>query len=206
MELKVVDFSKGKAAAKMKVTGDFLDKAYNEDLIHQVVTSYMATARQGSKANKSRSDVRGGGAKPWRQKGTGRARAGTRSSPIWRSGGVTFAASPRNYAKKVNRKMYVGAMQSILSELVRNDKLQVTTEFDIDKPKTKDFAKQLTKLGLDDVLIVSGEVDNNLYLSARNIPNIGIIDVVSLDPLSLLSYKKVLMTKSAVKQLEERFK
>jgi len=206
MEFDVIDFAKGKPASKLKLSGDFLSREFNESLVHQVVVSYMAASRQGSKNNKSRSEVRGGGAKPWRQKGTGRARAGTKSSPIWRSGGVTFAAKPRSFAKKLNRKMYRGAMQAILSELARNDRLKVVADFTLDAPKTRDFAAKLTNLQLDNVLIVSQELDKNLYLSARNLPNVGLTDVAALDPVSLMAYENVLFTESAAKKLEESFK
>jgi len=205
MELDVIDFTKNKLAAKLKLTGDMLSGKFNEALVHQVVTSYMEAARQGSKANKNRSAVRGGGAKPWRQKGTGRARAGSRSSPIWRSGGVTFAASARSYAKKVNRKMYRGAMTSILSELLRNERLRVVKDFSLDNHKTRNMAANLGKMKLQDVLIVSTDIDKNLYLATRNIPNVGLLDVAALDPLSLISYENVLLTESALKKLEESF-
>ncbi|MBV1882971.1 MAG: 50S ribosomal protein L4 [Pseudomonadales bacterium] len=178
-------------------------KEFNEALVHQVVTAYMAGGRQGTKAQKSRSDVRGGGKKPWRQKGTGRARAGTIRSPIWRGGGVTFAAVPRDHSQKVNKKMFRGAMQCILSELVRQERLIVAEEFGIAEPKTKKLAEKLAGLGLNNVLIVSDELDENLYLASRNLSKVDIRDVAGADPVSLIAYEKVLITVSALKKLEE---
>lgn len=175
-----------------------------EGLIHQVVTAHMAASRAGSKAQKNRAAVRGGGAKPWRQKGTGRARAGTSRSPIWRSGGVTFAASPRNYAQKINRKMYRKAVCSILSELIRQDRLIAVNEFMISAPKTKELVGKLSELGLNDVLLVTESPDENLYLAARNLYGVDVRDVVEIDPVSLIAYEKVLMTESALKKIEER--
>ena len=203
MELNVRDFPAGNEQSKVAVSDAAFSADYNEALIHQVVTAYLAGARAGTVAQKNRSDVRGGGAKPWRQKGTGRARAGTSRSPIWRSGGVTFAARPRNYEQKVNKKMYRAAMRSILSELVRQDRLTVVSDLAIDTPKTKALNSALNGLGMDNVLIVSGEVDENLYLAARNIPHVGVTDVTAMDPVSLVSYGSVLMTESALKQVEE---
>lgn len=178
-------------------------KEFNEPLVHQVVTAYLAAGRQGSKAQKTRSEVRGGGKKPWRQKGTGRARAGTIRSPLWRSGGVTFAAKPRDFEQKVNRKMYRGAMRCILSELVRQDRLVVVQDISVTEPKTKLLLATLKALGLDNVLIVAGEVSENLYLSARNLPKIGIVDVQAVDPVSLIAYEKVVVTVDALKKIEE---
>jgi len=178
-------------------------KEYNEALVHQVVVAYMAGARQGTKSQKSRSDVRGGGRKPWRQKGTGRARAGTRSSPIWRGGGATFAARPQDHSQKVNRKMYRGALQCILSELIRQDRLVACESFSVDAPKTKALLEQLKPLALDNVLIISETVDENLYLAARNLKHVDVRDVEGVDPVSLISYEKVLITVSALKKLEE---
>jgi len=176
----------------------------NEALVHQVVTAYMAAARSGTKAQKSRSAVSGGGAKPFRQKGMGRARAGTIRSPIWRSGGVTFAAQPRDYSQKVNRKMYRGALRSILSELLRQERLVVVEEIAISAPKTKELAAKLKEFDLRDALIVSVDPDENLYLAARNLHTIDVRDVTDLDPVSLLAYDKVLISKAAVQRLEER--
>ncbi len=178
-------------------------REYNEALVHQVVVAYMAGARQGTKSQKSRSDVRGGGRKPWRQKGTGRARAGTRSSPIWRGGGATFAARPQDHSQKVNRKMYRGALQCILSELIRQDRLVACESFSVDAPKTRVLLEQLKPLELDNVLIISETVDENLYLAARNLKHVDVRDVEGVDPVSLISYEKVLITVGALKKLEE---
>ncbi len=178
-------------------------REFNEALVHQVVVAHLAGARQGSRANKSRSDVRGGGRKPWRQKGTGRARAGTIRSPIWRSGGVTFAARPQDHSTKVNRKMYRGALRCIASELIRQERLVAVESFNVDAPKTKVLLKQLKSLDLSSVLIVTEEVDQNLYLAARNIKGVDVCDVQALDPVSLISHDKVLVTVGALKKLEE---
>ena len=180
-------------------------REFNEALVHQVVVSYMAGARQGTKAQKTRSEVRGGGRKPFRQKGTGRARAGTIRSPIWRGGGVTFAAKPMDHSKKVNKKMYHGAMQAILSELVRQERLVVVEDFAIDAPKTKVFSAKLKELELTNVLIVVEEVDDNLYLGCRNIHNVDVIDVQGVNPVNLIGYKIVLFTVGALKKAEELF-
>ncbi len=176
---------------------------FNESLVHQVVTAYMAGGRQGTKAQKNRSAVSGGGKKPWRQKGTGRARAGTIRSPIWRSGGVTFAAEPRDFSQKVNRKMYRGAMQCILSELARQERLVVVDEFVLDAPKTKEMKLKLDGLNLKNVLIVTDELNANVMLSARNLPFVGTIEADQVDPLSLVSFEKVLVTVPALKKIEE---
>jgi large subunit ribosomal protein L4 len=178
-------------------------KEFNEPLVHQVVTAFLAGARQGSKAQKTRSEVSGGGKKPWRQKGTGRARAGTIRSPIWRSGGVTFAASPRDYQQKVNRKMYRGAMRCILSELVRQDRLVVVDALTVEQPKTKALVTKLKELGAEKALIVCGSVDENLYLSARNLPHVDVTDVQAADPVSLVAHEKVVVTVEALKKFEE---
>ncbi len=175
-----------------------------EGLIHQVVTAHMAGARAGTKAQKNRSAVSGGGAKPWRQKGTGRARSGTSRSPIWRSGGVTFAATPRSYSQKINRKMYRGAICSILSELVRQDRLVVANDFSVSAPKTKELVGKLNQLNLKDVLLVCENPDENLYLAARNLYGVDVRDVAEIDPVSLIAYEKVLVTESALKKIEER--
>ena len=176
----------------------------NEALIHQVVTAYMAAARSGTKAQKNRSAVSGGGAKPFRQKGTGRARAGTSRSPIWRSGGVSFAATPRNYSQKVNRKMYRGALRSIVSELLRQERMLVVSDVGVDAPKTKTLSAKLKELGLTEVLIVADQPDENLYLAARNLMNVDVCDVRELDPVSLIGFDRVLISAAAVKKLEER--
>jgi large subunit ribosomal protein L4 len=178
-------------------------KEFNEALVHQVVVAYMAGGRQGTKAQKSRSDVRGGGRKPWRQKGTGRARAGTIRSPIWRGGGATFAARPQDHSEKVNRKMYRGALQCILSELIRQERLVACESFGVEAPKTKELITELGKLDLANVLIVTDDVDENLYLASRNLKDVDVRDVQGIDPVSLLSHDKVLITVSALKKLEE---
>ena len=176
---------------------------FNETLVHQAVVAYMAGGRQGTRAQKTRSEVSGGGKKPWRQKGTGRARAGTIRSPIWRSGGVTFAAKPQDHSQKLNKKMYRAALRSILAELVRSERLVVVEDFTVEAPKTKDLLAKLNGMGLTDVLIVSDAVDQNLYLAARNLPHVDVRDVQGSDPVSLIAYDKVLVTVSAVKKFEE---
>ncbi len=176
---------------------------FNEPLVHQVVIAYLAGSRQGSKAQKNRSAVSGGGKKPWRQKGTGRARAGTIRSPIWRGGGKTFAATPRDHSQKVNRKMYRAAMQCILSELVRQERLLVVDEFAVEQPKTRLLASQLKELKASKALIVAEEVSQNLYLASRNLPYVSVTDTKGVTPLSLVGHEKVVVTVSALKQLEE---
>ncbi|EKF74413.1 50S ribosomal protein L4 [Alcanivorax hongdengensis A-11-3] len=178
-------------------------KDFNEPLVHQVVVAFLAGARQGSKAQKNRSEVSGGGRKPWRQKGTGRARAGTIRSPIWRGGGKTFAAVPRDHSQKVNRKMYRGALQCIMSELVRQERLVVVDEFSVDAPKTKAVAAKLKELDLNSVLIVTDEVTENLFLGSRNLPKVDVRDAQGVDPVSLIAFEKVLITVPALKKLEE---
>jgi len=176
---------------------------FNEPMIHQVVTAFLAGGRAGTRAHKNRAAVRGGGAKPWRQKGTGRARAGTSRSPIWRGGGKTFASKPGDYSQKVNKKVYRGAMQSIFSELVRQERLVVVTDFAISEPKTKELVSKLTPLGLlNHVLIIDKDASDNLYLSARNLINVEVRDSKEVDPVCLLKYKKVLITVEAIKQVE----
>lgn len=192
-----------KGANALTVSETTFGREFNEALVHQVVVAYAAGARQGTRAQKTRSEVSGGGAKPWRQKGTGRARAGTIRSPIWRTGGVTFAAKPQYYSQKVNKKMYRGAMKSILSELVRQERLIVVENFSVEAPKTKALVAKLKELELNDVLIVTGEVDENLFLAARNLYKVDVRDVTGIDPVSLIAFDKVLMTAAAVKQVEE---
>lgn len=177
---------------------------YNEALVHQVVKAYYNGARSGTKAQKTRAQVRGGGAKPWRQKGTGRARAGTSSSPIWRSGGVTFAASPRDFSQKVNRKMYSGAMRSILSELVRQERLLVVEEFAIEAPRTKQLMANLKQLGLKDAQIIVADLDENLILASRNLYHVDVRDCSDIDPASLIAFDKIVITSAALKKIEER--
>ncbi len=187
---------------------DVLDSAfgadYNEALVHQVVTAHLSGARAGTKAQKNRAAVRGGGAKPWRQKGTGRARAGTIRSPIFVGGGRTFAAKPRSYEQKVNKKMYRAALRSMLSELVRQDRLVVVKELSIEAPKTRLLAAKLKELELDSVLILNEAFDEKLFLAARNLPNVGICDVAAIDPVVLIRFDKVLVTLPALKLIEER--
>ena len=177
---------------------------YNAPLVHQVVAAFMAGARSGTSAQKTRAEVRGGGAKPWRQKGTGRARAGSSRSPIWRGGGVTFAARSRNYTQKVNRKMYRGAMRSILSELLRQGRLHLVEDFEISSPKTRDLVDRLRGLGLDDVLIVVEECGANLALASRNLHRVAISEARDVNPVSLLAFSQVLMTVGACRSMEDR--
>ncbi|MCZ6831119.1 MAG: 50S ribosomal protein L4 [Gammaproteobacteria bacterium] len=202
MELSIVKPGNSDAG-KVSVSDVAFAREYNEDLVHQVVTAYLAGARQGTRAQKNRAAVRGGGRKPWRQKGTGRARAGTIRSPIWRSGGVTFAAQPQDHTQKVNRKMYRAALCTIMSELARQDRLVVVESLEVGEPKTKLLVKQLADYGLDSVLIVSAEVGENLYLAARNLHKVDVRDVDAVDPVSLLAYDKVMVTVAAVKKFEE---
>ena len=188
----------------IEVSETVLGADFREPLVHQVVVSYLAGSRAGTKAQKTRSEVSGGGVKPWRQKGTGRARAGTIRSPIWRSGGQTFAAKPRDHSVKVNRKMYRGALRSILSELLRQERLQVVTAFDVDSPRTRDALDKVRSVaGGDDVLIVSTEVSEALYLAVRNLPKVDVRDTVGLDPVTLLAHENVVMTTDALRRIEE---
>lgn len=187
----------------IKVSEATFGREFSEALVHQVVTAYLAGARAGTKAQKNRSAVRGGGAKPWRQKGTGRARAGTIRSPIWRSGGKTFAAEPRDHSQKVNRKMYRGAMQAILSELLRQDRLVVVESLDIAEPKTRVLADKLGELGFEKGLIVVGDDNENVYLASRNIPGVYTLDADGIDPVSLVAADKVVMTVEAVEKIQE---
>jgi large subunit ribosomal protein L4 len=177
---------------------------FNEALVHQVVTAFLAGSRAGTKAQKNRSAVRGGGAKPYRQKGTGRARAGTIRSPIWVGGGRAFAAKPRKYDQKVNKKMFRGALRSVFSELVRQDRLVITESVSLKVPKTKELAGMLRELGLDNVLIVNEAFDEKVFLSARNLKDVGICDAASVDPVVLMRFEKVLITLPALKLIEER--
>jgi len=195
---------KMQGAGTVDVAESAFGAEYNEALVHQVVTAYLAGGRAGTKAQKNRSLVSGGGAKPWRQKGTGRARAGTIRSPIWVGGGRTFAAKPRDYSQKVNKKMYRAALRSICSELVRQDRLVITDSITMNAPKTKELAGKLKKLGLDNVLIVNEAFDEKVFLSARNLPDVGICDAAAIDPVVLMRFEKVLMTLPALKLIEER--
>ncbi|CAM4211287.1 50S ribosomal protein L4 [Acinetobacter gyllenbergii] len=177
-------------------------REFNEALVHQVVTAYLAGGRQGTRAHKSRADVSGGGKKPFRQKGTGRARAGSIRSPIWVGGGKTFAARPQDWSQKVNRKMYRGAMQCILAELVRQDRLVLVEEFAVAAPKTKDLLAKLTDLNATRALIITDAVDENLYLAARNLPHVDVVDATAIDPVSLIAFDKVVMSVAAAKKIE----
>lgn len=198
MELTLQDKS-----GKLEVADNAFGRAYNESLVHQAVVACLAGARRGTRAQKSRSDVRGGGAKPWRQKGTGRARAGTSSSPLWRQGGVTFAARPQDYSQRLNRKMYRGALRSILSELVRQERLVVVEALGIDEPKTRLLVDRLEQLGGRDALIVLTEIDTNIALAGRNLPHVDVVGVGEINPVNLLRHDRVVMTAEAVKQIEE---
>lgn len=198
MELVLKD-----AQSALEVSDATFGREFNEALVHQVVVAYAAGARQGTRAQKNRSDVRGGGKKPWRQKGTGRARSGTIRSPIWVGGGVTFAARPQDHSQKVNKKMYRGAVKSILSELVRQDRLIVVENFQVEAPKTKELKAKLNDMDLKDVLIITEELDENLFLAARNLYKVDVRDVQGIDPVSLIAFDKVLVTAAAVKKIEE---
>ena len=203
MELKVIN-DKGEAQASVPASAELFGRAYNESLVHQVVVAYQANGRQGSRAQKTRSEVRHSTKKPWRQKGTGRARAGMTSSPLWRGGGRIFPNKPdENFTQKLNRKMYRAGMASILSQLVREERLSVIDAFSIDQPKTKLLAGKLAALGLAEVLILTDKLDENLYLSSRNLPNVLVLEARHADPVSLMRFEKVLLTKAAVKHLEE---
>lgn len=198
MELTLKD-----ANSVLEVSDATFGLEFNEALVHQVVVAFGAGARQGTKAQKTRAEVRGGGKKPWNQKGTGRARAGTIRSPIWVGGGRAFAAKPRSFEQKVNKKMYRGAIRSILSELIRQDRLIVVEKFGVDAPKTKALLAQLSTYDLTDVLIVTPEVDENLFLASRNLYKVDVRDVQGIDPVSLIAFEKVLITADAMKQIEE---
>ena len=198
MELQVKD-----AQSALTVSETTFGREFNEALIHQVVVAYAAGARQGSRAQKTRAEVSGSGKKPWRQKGTGRARSGDIKSPIWRSGGTTFAAKPQDHSQKVNKKMYRGAIKSILSELVRQDRLVVVDKFEIDAPKTKVLVQKLKDMALTDALIITASLDENLFLAARNLYKVDVRDVQGIDPVSLIAFDKVVITVDAVKQIEE---
>lgn len=204
MELK---FSNSKK--KIELADEVFAIEFNEPLVHQVVTAYMAASRAGTKAQKTRSEVSGGGIKPFRQKGTGQARAGTIRSPLWRKGGIVFAAKPRCYKQKVNRKMYQGAFRSILSELIRQERLMIVDSFTLEAPKTKQMIAKMQEMNLSgNVLIVTDSVNENLYLAARNVPHVAILDVhaAAMDPVTLIRAEKVVMTEAAIKELEELLK
>lgn len=203
MELNVRSLA-GQAPKTLGVSERVFNSEYKPALVHQVVTAYLAVARSGTKAQRNRSAVRGGGAKPFRQKGTGRARAGTSRSPLWRGGGRAFPAVPQDYSQKVNRKMYRGALCSILSELNRLGRLNVFQDFDVESPKTRDLAEKLKGMGLMDVLLIVEDCDDNLYLAARNLPRVDVLTPEEVDPVSLIAFENVLATEEAVKRLEGR--
>jgi len=204
MELKLLNSKK-----KLEIADAVFAAEFNESLVHQVVTAYMAAGRAGTKAQKTRSEVSGGGVKPFRQKGTGQARAGTIRSPIWRKGGIVFAAKPRCYKQKVNRKMYQGALRSILSELVRQERLLIVDEFTVDAPKTKQMLAKLESMKISgNILIVTNDVEESLYLAARNLPNVALLDAhaAATDPVTLVRAEKVVITEAAIKEIEELLK
>jgi len=205
MELALAT-AKGETGNRVEVSAATFGRDYNEALVHQVVTAYLAEARSGTRAQKTRAEVRGGGAKPWKQKGTGRARAGTIRSPLWRGGGKVFAAVPQDHGQKVNKKMYRGAMQAILSELVRQNRLVVIDSLQVERPKTRDLLEKLKSLGLEGALIVTGQWDSNLYLSARNVRGVDVQQAPNVSPVSLIKFDKVLMTVDAVRKFEEVLK
>jgi len=201
MKLKVLNVSTNKSTSA-EVADTIFARDFNQSLVHQVTTAYMSGGRQGSKAQKNRAAVSGGGKKPWAQKGTGRARAGTSRGPIWRSGGVTFAAQPRSYVQKVNKKMYKGAMSVIFSELVRSERLKIVKDFGVKDAKTKNITALLKALDVKDVLLMTDELDENLYLSSRNLYHVGVCDTQSIDPVSLIGYENVVITEAALKKVE----
>jgi large subunit ribosomal protein L4 len=206
MQFEITSFGKGKIASgqNIELSDNVFGQNYNEALIHQVVTAYLAGRRAGTHAQKTRSEVRGGGKKPWKQKGTGRARAGSIRSPIWRSGGVTFAAVQADYSQRTNKKMYRSALRSILSELVRQERFVVLDEFVLDTPKTKNLLEKLKPLNYDKkILFILDELDENLYLASRNLEKVEVATVKSIDPVSLVAFDKILITQLAVKQFEE---
>ncbi len=200
MELQLTNANKD---ATVQVSDAAFGKDFNEGLIHQVVTAYLAGGRSGTRGHKNRAAVRGGGAKPWRQKGTGRARAGTIRSPLWRGGGKTFAATNQDWSQKVNKKMYRAAMRSIVSELARQERFVVVESFAVGSPKTKDLVIMLKDLGLDQALVVTEDPDENLYLAARNLYRVEVVDVEGLNPVNLVGAEKIVITVGALKKVEE---
>ena len=203
MELKLIN-DQGAASGTIDASAELFGRDYSEALVHQVVTAYQANARSGNRAQKGRSDVQKSTKKPWRQKGTGRARAGMASSPLWRGGGKIFPNSPdENFTQKVNKKMYRAGIAAILSQLVREDRLSVVDTFSLESPKTKMLSLKLKNMGLDQVLIITDNLDDNLYLSSRNLPDVMVLEARHADPVNLVRFAKVVMTKAAVKQLEE---
>ena len=206
MELTLID-AKGQASASVKASDELFGREYNESLVHQVVTAYMANARMGTRAQKGRSDIAKSTRKPWRQKGTGRARAGMASSPLWRGGGKIFPNSPdENFSQKVNRKMYRAGMASILSQLAREDRIRVTEELRLEQPKTKLLAQKIKSMGFDGVLVITDEIDDNLRLSSRNLPNVEVMAARHANPVALVRYPSVLVTRAALAKLEELLK
>ena len=205
MELKVID-AKGQVSGSLAASDALFAREYNEALVHQLVTAFLANARSGNRAQLTRAEVKHSTKKPWRQKGTGRARAGMSSSPLWRGGGRIFPNKPdENFTQKVNRKMYRAGMATILSQLVRDERLFVIEDLSVATPKTKAFAEQVKNLGMEQVLFVTNQLDENVYLSSRNLPNVLVLEAQQIDPYSLLRYKKVVVTKEAVAQLEEQW-
>ncbi len=204
MDLKLIELATGKESGNVSVSDDLFSVEFNQSLVHQVVTAYMNAGRAGTKGQKNRAAVSGGGAKPWRQKGTGRARAGTTRGPIWVGGGRAFPGHNRDFSQKVNKKMYRGAMRSIVAELNRTGRLVVVDDFKVEAPKTKEFKSKLAQLNVADALVVTEGFDEYLYLSARNLYNADVCDVASLDPVSLIGFQNVVMTQGAIKQLEEQ--
>lgn len=201
MEITTID-----KQSKITLSQDIFEYGYNEGLIHQAVVTYMNNARSGNSAQKTRSEVRGGGKKPWNQKGTGRARAGTIRSPIWRSGGVTFASKKRDYSQKLNKKMYKRAIRSIISELFRTGNILVVNNFELESKKTKEFINKMNQLEIKNALIVLSEVGENEYFGCRNLIDYDVCDVTTIDPVSLLKFDKVVITESAIKKIEEQLK
>lgn len=205
MELKVIN-AQGQVSGSLTASDVLFAREYNEALVHQLVTAFLANARSGNRAQLTRAEVKHSTKKPWRQKGTGRARSGMTSSPLWRSGGRAFPNKPdENFTQKVNRKMYRAGMATILSQLVRDERLYVIEQLSASTPKTKEFAEQVRKLGLEQVLFVTKQLDENVYLSSRNLPNVLVLEAQQIDPYNLLRYKKVIITKEAVMQLEEQW-
>ena len=206
MELKLINDT-GAASATFNAPDEVFAREFNQDLVHQIVIAYQANARMGTRKQKERSEIAKSTRKPWRQKGTGRARAGMASSPLWRGGGKIFASSPdENFSHKVNRKMFRAGMASLISQLVREDRVRVVEEFRLDSPKTKLLAQKVKSLGFDKLLVITDEVDENLYLSSRNLINVEVIEARHADPVSLVRYPNVLLTKKAVAKFEEMFK
>ena len=205
MELKVID-AKGQVSGSLSVSDALFAREYNEALVHQLINAYLANARSGNRAQKTRAEVKHSTKKPWRQKGTGRARSGMTSSPLWRKGGRAFPNKPdENFTQKVNRKMYRAGMATILSQLARDERLFAIEALTAETPKTKVFAEQVKNLGLEQVLFVTKQLDENVYLASRNLPNVLVLEAQQVDPYSLLRYKKVIITKDAVAQLEEQW-